>query len=161
MELAVRSIMTETVKIFGERNTATNALRQLIQMNSQSKLSPGTLGELYPVRAEVLRRLRRIGLPSEVAERYTDFMFAGNSPLKSWKHAATHFALEEIEGVHFIFTVREPKSWLVGLFRKPYHKRGTVPKNLTEFSEAKWRVVDRENAKNALQTTRFIRREVR
>ena len=54
VELAVRGIMTETVKIFGERNTATNALRQLIQMNSQSKLSPGTLGELYPVRAEVL-----------------------------------------------------------------------------------------------------------
>ena len=66
VELAVRSIMTETVKIFGERNTATNALRQLIQMNSQSKLSPGTLGELYPVRAEVLRRLRRMASPARL-----------------------------------------------------------------------------------------------
>ena len=48
-----------------------------------------------------------------------------------------------------------------GTFQEAIPQRGTVPKNLTEFSEAKWRVVDRENAKNALQTTRFIRREVR
>ena len=72
MELAVRSIMTETVKIFGERNTATNALRQLIQMNSQSKLSP----ELWANFISVRKFLGDYGgwPPSEVAERYTDFV---------------------------------------------------------------------------------------
>ena len=46
------------VKIFGERNTATNALKALIETNSEATALPGVSSEIDPAIVERLRLLR-------------------------------------------------------------------------------------------------------
>ena len=136
------------IKIFGERNTATNALTQVIRKNSETKVLPGTMGELSPSTRKHLDFCLKHGISVKEKEAIIDQVFAGRGLLEQWKHSATYYNVEEIEGVHFIFTVRNPLSWLVGLYRKPYHLLGEKPSSLLEFAQKPWRTVQRDNLPN-------------
>lgn len=136
------------VKIFGERNTGTNALLQLLKLNSESEFHPGTMSELDYYAAKKTAVLQSLGLKPEKREKMTDKVFEGRPLLQRWKHSATHATLDEIETVEdtkFIFTVRSPLSWLVGLYKRPYHMLVEKPQSLTSFAETNWIPVKREN----------------
>lgn len=135
------------IKIFGERNTGTNAIKQMIKINTKSFVFPGTAREISTSIGEEIRIRKKAGLLSnEEKEHMIDKVFSGLDLLRQWKHTATRFQLnEDADDTHFIFTVREPHSWLVGLFRKPYHILVDKPDNLTDFATLDWRVVARDN----------------
>jgi hypothetical protein len=131
------------VKIFGERNTGTNALARIIGENSTATCLPGTSGELNRV-------IGRIGntqwLPARgQREQLLDSVFKDRKPLCAWKHCATNFAdAAPFEGVLVLFTVRHPASWLLSLFKHPYARLGPRLRSLSEFLDSPWRTVGRE-----------------
>jgi len=131
------------VKIFGERNTGTNALSRIIHDNSSARCLPATSSELSPL-------LGRIGnadwLPAKrLRERLLDWVFDGQGPLCSWKHCATNFPdAAPFDRVLVLFTVRHPASWLVSLFRRPYQRLGRHPRTLEEFLGSRWETAGRE-----------------
>lgn len=131
------------VKIFGERNTGTNALSRIIEENSAARCLPATSGELDPL-------LGRIGnaawLPGKrMRERLLDSVFEGKGPLCAWKHCATNFPdAVAFDGVLVLFMVRHPGSWLVSLFRRPYQRLERHPSTLAEFLDSKWETAGRE-----------------
>ena len=136
------------VKIFGERNTGTNALSRIIEANSAARCLPATSGELNPL-------LGRIGntswLPGKrMRERLLDSIFEGRSPLCAWKHCATNFPdAAAFEGVLVLFTIRHPASWLVSLFKRPYQRLERQPSTLAEFLNSKWETTGRERLGHA------------
>jgi len=131
------------VKIFGERNTGTNALRQIITGNSASRCLPSTSGELNRV-------IGRIGntswLPGKKwRERLLDSAFEGRGPLCAWKHCATNFPdAAPFDDLLVLFIVRHPASWLVSLFKRPYQRLGRHPRSIADFLDSEWRTVGRE-----------------
>ena len=131
------------VKIFGERNTGTNALRRIITEYSASRCLPSTAGELN-------RFIGRIGntawLPGKPwRERLLDSVFDGRGPLCAWKHCATNFPdAAPFDDVLVLFTVRHPASWLVSLCKRPYQRLGRHPRSIADFLDSEWRTVGRE-----------------
>lgn len=138
------------IKIFGERNTGTNAITQLLKRNSKSYVFPGTMREISINLGEEIRVKRQAGLLSnEEKESMIDNVFLDLGLLKQWKHTATRFRInDDIKDTHFIFTVREPHSWLVGFFKRPHHILVNKPDNLLDFAQLDWRVVARDNLAN-------------
>ena len=70
------------VKIFGERNTGTNALLQLLKLNSESEFHPGTMSELDYYAAKKTAVLQSLGLKPEKREKMTDKVFEGRPLLQ-------------------------------------------------------------------------------
>lgn len=132
-------------KVFGERNTGTNAFTQMMKRNSSTQFHPSTISELSPMRSKVISMLSKAGLKYEIRETLIDSAFYGRPTVKMWKHSATNFYLGPMHQTHFIFMVRHPLSWLIGLFRKPYHILVNKPQTLSEFSDLNWKVLRRDN----------------
>ena len=140
------------IKVFGERNTGTNALIRMLQQNSKTRFYPGTRVELSQSTSRELELIRKFRLGSSRKERAIDRVFQGRSLLERWKHSATYVSHAEVSDLPetlFIFTVREPLSWLVGLYKKPYHILTARPENLESFATTRWRTVGRENLQSA------------
>lgn len=138
------------IKIFGERNTSTNALSQLIKSNSSSLVFPGTVIELDLKAAEQLSVERLKGASKQTLENLTDQVFSQRLLEQQWKHCATLFDSIEIPShTHFIFTIRHPLSWLVSLYKNPYHSLITLPGTLAAFSQCQWKTVKRERLEQA------------
>jgi hypothetical protein len=133
------------IKLFGERNTGTNALLQMLKTNSKSEFYPGTMSELSSIASKEIALLQKLGLSAIKKEEMIDKVFFGRGPLERWKHSATNFNIDQLDESKFIFTVRDPMSWLVSLFKNPYHILIDKPDNLVSFAEVKWRTLGREN----------------
>jgi len=134
------------IKVFGERNTGTNALMSVIRGNSQSVILPSVLAEVSPEARKNLAVMMSLGISTKGKEQLIDAAFKGRPVLEQWKHAATYFDVNDIgNDVHFVFTVRNPLSWLIGLFQKPYHLLSAMPDNLVDFSKMDWETVGRDN----------------
>lgn len=140
------------IKIFGERNTSTHAVRELIENNSRTRVAPSTAKELDGAASKNIRRLERAGDPQGV-EDYIDRIFANVTPINAWKHTATTFPdVASFEGAAVVIMVRHPASWLLGLHRRPYHALQYLPAELGEFANTPWRTVMRENLDGATLT---------
>ncbi|WP_412775786.1 hypothetical protein [Thalassospira lucentensis] len=133
-------------KFFGERNTGTNALITVIRSNSQSTIFPSTMAEVSPDTREKFAVISRLGASTSDKEKLIDSVFHGRPILEQWKHAATYFDANTVnDDVHFVFMVRDPLSWLVGLFNKPYHLLSAKPDSILDFSKMNWETVARDN----------------
>lgn len=137
------------VKIFGERNTGTHALAAIVERNSASRCLPGVEARLSPVISNIINH--RFFPKGRLQEAIDDWIFAGQSPLNSWKHRATNFDdIEVFRDVFTLFTVRHPASWLVGLFNRPYHRLGPAAPDLETFIDAPWQTLGREGLDRAV-----------
>ena len=130
------------VKIFGERNTGTNALSQFIARNSESLLFPGTVLQLPKADPSVLKQKSR-----GETERLIDLAFFHQPPTFQWKHCATNFTDEDL--VQFsncttLVLMRSPISWCLALWKNPYNSLVEVPKSFDEFVNVKWKTAGRE-----------------
>ena len=131
------------VKIFGERNTGTNVLSQLIEKNSQSKCLPSTEPEIDE--QAFLNAHRPWILGRRMREWRFDRIFDGQDAVHSWKHCATNFEDVGIfRGVLVLITVRHPASWLSSLFQNPYQCLGRIPATFSEFIDFSWETNQRE-----------------
>ena len=74
-----------------------------------------------------------------------DALFESARPRHSWKHAATLFdSVDDFRGVPVLVTVRHPASWILSLFRNPYHVFGERARTIEEFLDYRWATVGRE-----------------
>lgn len=137
--------MVYDLKVFGERNTSTNALTALIRKNSGTKIAPCDAKELQPGFGKRLGAARALRLPVSLQERMIDRVYRKYSPVQAWKHALTDFEdISDFSGVHVVFCVRHPASWMLGLYRHPYHIHGSTAPSLRDFLNRRWRTVQRE-----------------
>ena len=127
------------IKIFGERNSSTNALRRLLEQNTQSRVLPSVAPELDPHFAERMKSMAQRPQANLLQESYVDSIFRTAKPQFSWKHGATHFAsLDDFRDCLVIFALRHPASWLLALHRRPYHALQPVPSRFEDFLQAPW-----------------------
>lgn len=131
------------VKIFGERNTGTNALKRVIEQNSRSRCLPGTSGEIDAPLARSIER--SFWLTRAQRERRIDQIFAEHGPTFAWKHCAARFDdAEAFDAVLVLFLVRHPASWLLSFWKNPYNGLVRRPSTLDRFLDFEWRTVGRE-----------------
>ncbi|MEH6474906.1 MAG: hypothetical protein V7727_04420 [Sneathiella sp.] len=78
------------IKIFGERNTGTNALTNIVKDNSHSVIHPGTMAELDVPTLELTNNLKQTGASVAEIETLIDGTFEGRPIEETWKHSATY-----------------------------------------------------------------------
>jgi hypothetical protein len=146
------------VKIFGERNTSTNALDRIIRANSGSVPAPSVAVAIDPsiqwkIKAcNLLHRLEPArSLAHRLREDAIDRVFRTAPDRFAWKHTATRFrTVEDFEGLAVLVTVRNPASWVQSLYRNPYHIPGQRPASLDAFLDSSLPTVGRERLEGKL-----------
>lgn len=128
--------MAELVKIFGERNTGTNALKRLIETNSETRCCPAVVTEL----ARPWRLLFRLSRRFRWHENAIDLAFRWQPPENVWKHSAP----KAVPRWPVVVIVRDPASWLLALKRNPYNTVSEIPDGFADFLRMEWRTVGRD-----------------
>lgn len=109
-----------TIKIFGERNTGTNYLSNILQLNLRVKLLPSSAREI-PLFFKF--------------EWYKNLFFLITEKQNlGWKHAKPNkeiliSRLSQNSKLVVLFLVKNPYSFLLSLHQRPYHNASK--KNLT------------------------------
>jgi hypothetical protein len=142
--------MATLIKLYGERNTNTNYLSQLIRLNLEA-------GELRGVVPPAVMRLQS-RLPGEEWLRDLYFAMTYDRNL-GWKHSwaepakriarCTAFTDNDLV---FVTTTKNPYSWLWSLFRRPYHQRGATKPDFMTFLTSPWLTVGRDRITHRLQS---------
>ena len=140
------------IKIFGERNTGTNWLEQIISRNYNVPL----VHHKGIIRSE-LRREQNVFLDKYTGdvrkvlrERLIDAIFEGQRAqrLFGWKHSSVHYShLSKIitfEKTGFIFLVKNPYSFLKSLHARPYNSLVHIPESLDQFVTSPWLTLSRD-----------------
>lgn len=139
------------IKVFGERNTGTRALLQMLRASGDVTLRMAGAGP----EAE---QKRRAELAERISEQFTgawrklymdalrDNQRHQTDPLLTWKHAAPlwHQSFAD-QPVSVIFMVRNPYSWALSMARRPYHIAGRRPEDLEAFLTRPWLTQRRDN----------------
>jgi hypothetical protein len=139
------------VKVFGERNTGTRALLQMLRASGDVTLRMAGAGS-------VAEQKRCTELADRISKQFTgawrklymdalrDNQRHLTDPLLTWKHAAPlwHDSFAE-QRARVIFMVRNPYSWVLSMARRPYHIAGRRPENLEEFLTRPWMTQRRDN----------------
>lgn len=133
--------MNKLVKIYGERNTNTNYLSELIRLNLALPELPGVV-------------------PADI-KRYQD-KWPGNEWLRDlyflsnyghnlgWKHAAVDWSrlkkarLYKRNSVTVVTLTKNPYAWLLSLYKRPYHQYYAKKPAFSEFLTRPWKTVCRE-----------------
>lgn len=79
-------------------------------------------------------------------EGLTDDLTLAEGPLGAWKHAAAIYDPAFAENdVYVLAAVKSPGAWLTSMFRRPYHRLGSLERgSLASFAAAPWICVRRE-----------------
>jgi hypothetical protein len=127
------------LKLYGERNTGTNFVSQLVAVNLPVGLLRGTAPKWWT-------RMR------PKSERLKDLYFLFTYPRNlGWKHAVAPNADElrrlftARRGIGCVTVTKNPYAWLLSLHRRPYHNWSRPPEFL-QFLETPWPTVRRERA---------------
>lgn len=134
--------MIKFIKVYGERNTNTNYLSKLLELNLDVCELPGTVPYL------MVKALEYFPWQEAVKDFYFNVTYPKNL---GWKHACVK-KQEELNnyelvknGLAFITITKNPYSWLLSLYRMPYHGGRTKGLSFEEFLRRPWRTVGREN----------------
>lgn len=123
------------LKIYGERNTNTNYLSQLVALN----LDCVELDGVAPVWLDKLQKALSI------EEALKDVYFVASSGVNGgWKHRAVDKKVRVEEGLSFVTITKNPYSWLLSLYRNPYHQEHIKGMSFEEFLSTSWPTVGRE-----------------
>jgi len=140
--------MVRQIKIYGERNTNTNYLEQLIRLNLDVTQIPGVV-------PRYVKTIQKV-LPGKEWLRNRYFSFTPYRNL-GWKHGRVlsepdlrHFDILN-RGICLVSITKNPYSWLMSLYRKPYsHQyRGGKP-DFETFLTTPWKTVARDNCERVL-----------
>lgn len=127
--------MSKKVKVFGERNTGTNYLTMLLMKNLDIVLMRGTVTNDLPN--------RRSEQAKNLFFKETAFQNLG------WKHGKVNLSLVEthrdLHLITFVTLTKNPYSFLLSLYKKPYHNQATPAQSFTTFLNSSWTTQDREN----------------
>lgn len=136
-----------SVKIFGERNTSTNALSRVLAANSGVEILPSQAMDLSGSRNVAVRLARAVSRDRpQPKETILDWALANQPASHAWKHCATLFDdLSPLDGCLVVVCVRHPASWLLALHRRPYNRLVPVPRRFADFLRMDWPTVRRDN----------------
>jgi hypothetical protein len=131
----------QRVKIYGERNTGTSYLEELLVRNLVVEC----------LRGGVPRSIRRSFANSERARDWYFRVTQGKN--LGWKHAYVAKAAEsrladaraDATDVLYLTLTKNPYAWLLSLYRQPYHAKQGYS-NFGQFLTQPWKTVGRENA---------------
>lgn len=135
--------MTDLIKLYGERNTNTNYMSKLLALNLCSKEVPG----MVPI---WLRKIQDRSPGNEwIRDLYFNLTYGKNL---GWKHSLAK-PWSEIQkcriaqsNLFFLTLTKNPYSWLLSLYRNPYHQHDSEMLDFETFLRSPWRTVGRENA---------------
>ena len=134
-------------KVFGERNTGTNFVEQLLQENfvacrlfGFNRIHQHLRKHLQSVPEEERGRLRSAALDLDCARMlYSDF---------GWKHGVPPFeAIESAphaQNTLFIAVAKHPVAWLKSLMERPYNPVEHAPNEFAEFIRHDWELTARD-----------------
>lgn len=148
------------IKVFGERNTGTNWLEDLLMKNysipviHHREIIREKLTEQEKKFIESLPRKQR----TFMRECINDSIFKYKAAhLFGWKHSAlvaddlcNHPKFEE---TGFIFLVKDPYAFIKSLHKRPYHTLVEIPKNIDKFLASPWPTLRRDNINSPLLNT--------
>lgn len=146
------------IKVFGERNTATRAVLRIIDDTPGLASAAATADhkvEDAALRREIARVAGHLERPWRkiYREAVKDETFARLPPVRTWKHGAPVFDQSfASQQVSVLFTVRNPYSWALALYRNPYHIMGDLPDTVGVFLCRPWLTVQRDNIDRLLAT---------
>lgn len=140
--------MSRLIKIYGERNTNTNHLEKLIDLNLEAVQIEGVV-------PRYIKNIQKI-VPGKnwLRDEYFSRSFKKNL---GWKHARVK-PVEEIKAsdydvneICFISITKNPYSWLLSLYRKPYNQQYRDGKpDFETFLRTPWTTEPRDNCKRLL-----------
>ncbi|MEM9716671.1 MAG: hypothetical protein AAF826_09150 [Pseudomonadota bacterium] len=144
------------VKVFGERNTGTRALIQMLRASGEVQLIGGSSsevlghGEWSSLQAGIKRHFtgdwRKI-----YGDALRDNSLHLDMPLMAWKHAAPDWhPIYAAKGVSPVFIVRDPYSWALSMARRPYHMKAPRTGDLQQFFARPWLTERRDNLEPVL-----------
>lgn len=140
--------MGKFLKIYGERNTNTNYMSELIRLNLN-------VTEVSGVVPPVILKAQKI-LPGKELLRDAYFRLNYRKNL-GWKHACVkcpgefmrYEIVKSISG--FLTITKNPYSWLLSLYRRPYHQYYKDSPSFEAFLLRKWKTVGRDNIKGCVE----------
>jgi hypothetical protein len=123
------------IKLFGERNTGTNYLKKIIELNL----------DVRQMRDSVPRWVARLQtlLPGEEYLRDFYFRLTWRSNL-GWKHGKVSLPAKINPAIGFITLSKNPYSWLLSLHNRPYHHHA-LRVDFETFLRSPWQTVWRDN----------------
>lgn len=125
------------IKIYGERNSGTNFLSRLMVKNFDVEELRGTVPNSNFWKSSEFNKSLYFTLTSK-----KNF---------GWKHCCVNPAKIKsnynFQDVGFVTLTKNPYSFLLSLYKKPYHYRGNKPDNFYDFLLTKWYVQKRDNIK--------------
>lgn len=125
------------IKIFGERNTGTNYLENILELNLNVILLPSSAAEIpFLFKFEWYKNLF--------------FLLTENQNL-GWKHSRPNKEivinhLKHDSQLLIFFLVKNPYSFLLSLHKRPYHNESKKGLKFQNFLSDKWETVSREKA---------------
>ena len=127
--------MKLSLKIYGERNTGTNYLAKLIEKNFEVKILKGQISK---------------GSIFTFSEWTKDLFFRISRNINlGWKHSVIDekLVLNHKSKPIVITLTKNPYSFLLSLYNRPYHYKGNKPNSFLSFLKEKWTLTDRDNCK--------------
>ncbi|OQY30671.1 MAG: hypothetical protein B6I38_07025 [Anaerolineaceae bacterium 4572_5.1] len=134
--------MKKLIKIYGERNTNTNYISKLISLNLDVQEAPGVAPRW------VLRLQNK--LPGDELVRDIYFRLAYKNTL-GWKHTRVKPAADLKKyrivnnNLSFVTITKNPYSWLLSLYRRPYHQYYSGKPSFEDFLQTPWKTIARDN----------------
>lgn len=124
------------IKIFGERNCGTNYIRELIIANIEAELLEGGV----PVKKGIMKS-------NIIFDRLFDLL---HNNFLGWKHSFPNHkriaARSDLQEILFVTITKNPYSFLLSLYNRPYHYKGSKPDTFYGFLTSNWDVLHRENS---------------
>jgi hypothetical protein len=138
----------KVIKIYGERNTATNYFSQLLHMNFEIFEVSGTAPP------QVLRWQERLPGAEWLKDLYFSLSFERNL---GWKHSQVA-AIKKIQCTSIykeselciVTLTKNPYAWLLSLYKQPYHNYQTY-NSFLEFLTNSWDTVGRDNIEGSCE----------
>ena len=134
--------MQRCIKLYGERNSGTNYLSNLLALNLDIQQLRGVVPDCFGA----LQRL----LPGRewLCDLYFSLTFPSNL---GWKHArAEPLASQPGCNVCFITITKNPYAWLLSMYRRPHHQYYRNKPDFETFLQSPWETVGRDNCGKAL-----------
>ena len=142
-----RGSMKKYIKVYGERNTNTNYIEKLIELNLDVVQIPGTVPPI------ILKMQKALPGNEMIRDIYFHLTYRNNL---GWKHTCVKPQEElnqyKLVDSHLVFLTitKNPYSWLLSLYRRPYHQYYSRKPSFEEFLQRKWETIGRDNTKDDL-----------
>lgn len=137
----------QLLKIYGERNTGTNYLTELIDLNLGVDQIPGVVPQW------LLKAQQKFPAKELVRDLYFAMTFYRNL---GWKHSQVKLPEDLCKyaicsnSLSFITVTKNPYSWLLSLYRRPYHQYFSEKPDFETFLSTPWKSVGRDNVSGVI-----------